>query len=539
LTARIGIDFGTANTVVARWDEARGRGEPVPLDGVDLTRSAGRGVRQRVVPSLVAYSHSGARRWLGAQVAQRPELLNDPDVTVFQSTKSNVTGRAIDIARTVGDRKITARDAATQFLGDVTALAVLAVGADDLEIVATAPVETFDTYRDWLVREVGAGIGAARLRVVDEATAAAVGYSARMSPGDVFCVFDFGAGTLDVSVVRVEEPDTAGAGAGVRAIAKVGLDLGGNHVDALLAEHAAAEARLPHGDPVTYNRVFRRLLLAAEAAKVALTHDEHAGIAATDPATGRQYRTEITRSRFERLLRDKDVLGRVNRALRRALEGAAAKGYPADGFAGVFLVGGTSLIPAVQDLLHLQFEPGLVHLDRPLEAVAAGAAGIAGGRELHDHIQHDYAIRHVEQATGTYEFELLVEAGTAYPTPEPVRSITIKAIHHGQRRMGLAVYELAHATHREAAGADLEIVFDASGGARTVAVSAQQRQERATLWLNEESPTFLEADPPAEAGVDRFRLDFRIDAQKRLTVSAFDIERRTWVLRGHPVVQLA
>ncbi|GAB1510406.1 Hsp70 family protein [Actinophytocola sp. KF-1] len=536
MTARIGIDFGTANTVVARWDDVRGRGEPVPLDGVDTSRPAGTGVTQRVVPSLIAYHHGGQQRWVGAQVVARPELLSDPDVTVFQSTKSNVTGRAIDVARHVGDRKVTAREAATQFLGDVTALAVLTVGAEDLEIVATAPVEAFDTYRDWLVREVGAGIGGTRLRVVDEATAAAVGYSARMSPGDVFCVFDFGAGTLDVSVVRVEDP-AAGAGAGVRAVAKVGLDLGGNHIDALLAEHAAAQARLPHGDPLTHNRVFRRLLHAAETAKVALTNVDETEIAATDPVTGRVYRAEITRPGFERLLRDKDVLGRVNRALRKALEGAAAKGYPADGFAGVFLVGGTSLIPAVQDLVHLQFEPDRVHLDRPLEAVAAGAAGIAGGRELHDHIQHDYAIRHVEARTGAYEYEPIVEAGTPYPTPEPVKSITIKAIHHGQRRLGLAIHELTHATG--GGGADLEIVFDARGGARTVPVTAQQRQERSSLWLNEDSPTFLHADPPAAAGVDRFRLDFRIDAQKRLTVSAFDIERRIWVLDGHPVVQLA
>ena len=536
MTARIGIDFGTANTVVARWDEARGRGEPVPLDGVDLSRAAGSGVTQRVVPSLVAYSHTSQQRWLGAQVTARPELLSDPDVTVFQSTKSNVTGRAIDVARTVGDRKITARAAATQFLGDVTALAVLNVGAEDLEIVATAPVEAFDTYRDWLVREVGAGIGGARLRVVDEATAAAVGYSARMSPGDVFCVVDFGAGTLDVSVVRVEDP-AGTAGAGVRAIAKVGLDLGGNHIDALLAEHTAAEARLPHGDPLTYNRVFRNLLLAAESAKVALTDGVETEIAATDPVTGKAYRAGLDRPRFERLLRDKDVLGRVNRALRKALENAAAKGYPADGFAGVFLVGGTCLIPAVQDLVHLQFEPDRVHLDRPLEAVAAGAAGIAGGRELHDHIQHDYAIRHVAARSGAYEYETLVEAGTPYPTAEPVKSITIKAIHHGQRRLGLAIHELTHATG--GGGADLEIVFDARGGARTVPVTAQQRQERSSLWLNEDSPTFLEADPPAAAGVDRFRLDFHIDAQKRLTVSAFDIERRRWVLDGHPVVQLA
>lgn len=541
MTARIGIDFGTANTVVARWDESRGRGEPVHLDGIDLMRETGGGIRQRVVPSLVAYRHSGRQRWIGAQVCGRPDLLSDPDVAVFQSTKTSVTGRAVDIARTVGDRRITARQAATQFLGDVTALAVLAVGSDDLEIVATAPVETFDTYRDWLVGEVGAGIGTARLRVVDEATAAAVGYSTRMSPGDVFCVLDFGAGTLDVSVVRIEEPATAGAGAGVRAVAKVGLDLGGNHVDGLLAEHAAAQAGVPDLDPIAYNRVFRLLLPAVEAAKVQLGRTEQAEIAVTDPVTGRSYRTEITRSRFEQLLREKDVLGRVNRSLRRALDGAAAKGYPADELAGAFLVGGSCLIPAVQDLVRLQFEPDRVHLDRPLEAVAAGAAGIAGGRELHDHIQHDYAIRHVEQRSGTYGFELVVEAGTTYPTPEPISSITITAIHHGQRRMGLAIYELAHATGAAGGGAaaDLEIVFDAGGGARTVAVSAQQRQERSTLWLNEDSPTFLEAEPPAAAGADRFRLDFRVDAQKRLTVSAFDIERRAWVLDRHPVVRLS
>ena len=75
----------------------------------------------------------------------------------------------------------------------------------------SSPVESFDTYRDWLVREVRDGLPTARLRVVDEATAAAVGYSARLNPGDAFAVIDFGAGTLDISVVRVESPNTAGA----------------------------------------------------------------------------------------------------------------------------------------------------------------------------------------------------------------------------------------------------------------------------------------------------------------------------------------
>jgi molecular chaperone DnaK (HSP70) len=539
MTTRIGIDFGTANTVVARWDEARSVGEPIPLAGIDLNREATPGVLQRVVPSLLAYSHADEkRRWVGAQVLADPELLTRPDVSVFQSTKSAVTGRVADIPRTVGTRKITARAAATQFLRDVTALTTLTVGADDLEIVATAPVEAFDKYRDWLVGEVGDGLGGTRLRVVDEATAAAVGYSGRMSPGDVFCVIDFGAATLDIAVVRVANPDSARKGPAVRTISAAGVDLGGNHVDALLAEHAGAAARLPLGDPIAANRVFRQLLRGAEAAKIALTRAAEATIEAADPATGRVYRTEITRAEFDKLLRDNDVLGRVNRVLRRTLDGAAAKGYPTDSIGAVFLVGGSSLLPAVQDLVRLQFDPSTVHSDRPLEAVAAGAASIAGGYELHDHIQHDYAIRHVSRRSGGYEFEPLVASGTAYPTPEPVKTLTVKAIRDGQRQFGLAIYERAHATFRDA-GADLEIVFDAGGGARAVPVTAQAKQERAMVWLNEDRLTFLEADPPAAAGADRFRLEFRVDAQKRLTVTAFDLHRGIVVLDRQPVVRLA
>lgn len=82
-------------------------------------------------------------------------------------------------------------------------------------------------------------------------------------------------------------------------------------------------------------------------------------------------------------------------------------------------------------------------------------------------------------------------------------------------------------------------MFDAQGGARAVTVTPQSKQEKSRLWLNEDSPTFLEANPPGRVNADRFRLEFRIDAQKRLTVSAFDLERRDWVLQQLPVVRLA
>ena len=59
------------------------------------------------------------------------------------------------------------------------------------------------------------------------------------------------------------------------------------------------------------------------------------------------------------------------------------------------------------------------------------------------------------------------------------------------------------------------------------------------LWLNEDSPMFLVADPPAVAGRDRFRLEFRVDAHKRLTVTAYDLHRQALILDRQPVVRLA
>ncbi|GAA1778521.1 Hsp70 family protein [Luedemannella helvata] len=208
---------------------------------------------------------------------------------------------------------------------------------------------------------------------------------------------------------------------------------------------------------------------------------------ATDPESGTEYAMDLTRDDFDSLLRDKDVTRRVGRALRTALDKAAGSGYVADQIRHVFLVGGTSLIPAVQDVVYMQFPRDRVRIERPLEAVAAGAAGIAGGYELHDHIQHDYAIRHVNRDTGVYEFESLIPAGTPDPTPTPIGTITIRAVRDGQKNLGLAIYERAHATYRDAS-ADLEVMFDANGGARAVTVTSQQQQERSSLWLNEDSP---------------------------------------------------
>ena len=536
MTRRIGIDFGTANTVVAEWDDNLDAGVPLPLGAISMNREGREGVTQLVIPSLLGYRESDSgdlERHVGAEVL----AFQGQGLSIFRNTKSRVSGRVIDAPSIVGSRRITGLQAASDFLTSVMEATLLAVDDPDVEFIVTAPVESFDRYSEWLV-EVMDAVGAGRIRITDEATAAAVGYSARMRPGDLFLVVDFGAGTLDVSFVRVNDTDAKHGTSAVRVISKAGIDLGGSHIDTLIAEHVIRQMRVPLGNEDELASIRGQLVLSAEQAKVRLTRADEATISAVIPESGESLDYLMTRDEFEKLLEEKEVISRLQRAVNRVCDDAALRGFPASELKSVFLVGGTSLIPAVERAIRYRFDPSIVKSDKPLEAVAVGAAAQAGGVELFDHIQHDYAIRHVDDTTGQYEFSTLVKAGTEYPTEEPVATFSIKGIRDGQRQLGLAIFEMAHAVYREASS-DLEIVFDADGAARTMSITPQRRLENSRVWLNESSPTFLEANPPARAGVERFRLDFRVDAQKRLTVSAFDVESRTWVLDRHPVVRLS
>ena len=84
----------------------------------------------------------------------------------------------------------------------------------------------------------------------------------------------------------------------------------------------------------------------------------------------------------------------------------------------------------------------------------------------------------------------------------------------------------------------LELVFDLSGAARVTPVSADEEERRRYFWINEPCPTFLQADPPARQGEARFEVEFGIDGNKRLLVSARDLLTKKMALRDFPVVKL-
>ena len=170
------------------------------------------------------------------------------------------------------------------------------------------------------------------------------------------------------------------------------------------------------------------------------------------------------------------------------------------------------------------------------------AAAFAAGAEVIDFLQHDYAIRHIDPATGGHAWRPIVRRGTVYPTDEPVAKVLIKASHEDQGPLGIALFEVEASAgvepRPETNGTPLELSFDAAGAVLLSAISSEDRASQSRLWLNEHRPTFLSAEPPIVPGEARFEVQFDIDADRRLLITARDLKTGETVLEGQAVVRL-
>jgi molecular chaperone DnaK (HSP70) len=534
MPGRLGIDFGTSNTVLAVWDGAHQEGVPlhIPDYGRQIHyRHAGRPVEQiSVVPSLIHYATDG-RRWLGKQVLSK-DLYDSP--RTFRWMKRYISRRS-PVKTRIDGREVSHLEAGKDFVTAVLTFAAAELKLEDEEIALTVPVEAFEHYENWLTG-VAEGAGMPRYRLLDEPSAAALGYGAMIQPGEVYVIFDFGGGTLDVAVVLIDQNQEQTTGRRCRVLGKAGADLGGATVDQWLFQEVLRQNQRGDADEEV-RRLSRALLVECERAKERLSSEDHAEVHVQDPTTGFALAGRFTRSRLEALFDEQEAYTQMDHTIRRALNAARERGYDENHVKSVLLVGGSSMIPSVQRTVQRIFGRERVLLHRPLDAVARGAAAFVAGIDFDDHIQHDYAIRFVDPKKGDYAYRPIIPRGTSYPTREPVARMTIKASHDGQAQLGIAIFELGEKRQRGPEQA-VELVFDPSGAARVTYVSADEEDRRYFFWINEHSPTFLHAEPPAERGEPRFEVEFDIDCNKRLLITARDLKTKRVTHRDYPVVKL-
>jgi len=525
-------------------NESSGQTETVALPGITVpvvyrASADAPELTVHVVPSLI---HYGAEETLiGAQVLARG-LLDHPDT--FRLMKRAVAGRNTDRRKTPQGHKGYV-DASSDFLLLALRYAGEALPLDSGEVTFTAPVESFEDFEDWL-RETAARAGAGRCRLLDEASASVFGYEGLPGAGEAFMVVDFGGGTLDVSVVRMD-PSSATEKKAVQ-LGRAGENLGGMDVDHWIAD----DFRARHGlDAAALRAMEPMLLRLAEQCKIALSNPDIAEEPLTlvndlGPAPV-VHRTVYARDcdacrdggRGGHPGRDRACLGCLldaggfaavlDATLTRALENARAANGGADvELKRVLVTGGTSLIPALRRFLRARFGDR-VFFDRPFDTVARGACAAV----VIPLLQHDYAIESYNPAHDAYEFQPLLPHGTGYPTPPDTVRLWGRGAYDGQTRVGLRIFEVSRMRRRAAA-----VSLSRPGAA--AADETRVATENVFICLNRDNPTFIEADPPIDTGRDaqRFLCAFQVDGQRRLLVTVTDRLRGVPLLRDHPVVRL-
>ncbi len=414
MPGRLAVDFGTSNTVVALWDETHQQGVPLHIPEFGMLEKQGDETIS-LIPSLIHYAPDN-RTWIGSQVIQRG-LRQSP--RTFRWMKRYISHRSPNKMRIDG-REITPYIAGQDFLSSVLVFAAQETGFRDEEVALSVPVEAFEHYENWLA-SVAESAGMPRFRLIDEPSAAALGYGAHIQPGNVYLLFDFGGGTLHAAVVLIEAEESGQAGQRLasgrrcRVLGKAGRDIGGTTIDQWIFQEVLRQNHRSDGDE-DVRRISTALLVECERVKEKLSFAEQADLSVVNPETGAVMAADFTRAGFEELLDQHDLFTEINQTIRSAINAATERGYDESSIQAVLMVGGSSQIPAVQRTLRQIFGRERVKFNRPLDAVARGAAAFVAGVDFFDHIQHDYAIRYVNPEKGKYDYRTIVQRGTPYPT---------------------------------------------------------------------------------------------------------------------------
>jgi molecular chaperone DnaK len=347
----IGIDLGTTNSCVAVMEG----GEAVVIANAEGARTT---------PSVVAFTKTGER--MVGQVAKRQAITN-PDRTI--SSIKREMGSAYKV--TIDNKSYTPQEISAMILQKLKADAESYIGQPVTEAVITVPAYFTDAQRQ-ATKDAGRIAGLDVKRIINEPTAAALAYGLDKESDQKIMVYDLGGGTFDVSVLEI------GDGV-IEVLATAGNNrLGGDDFDACITKYLVDEFKKAEGIDLSGDKVaMQRLREAAEKAKIELSGVTTSNINLpyiTADATGPKHLdVTLSRAKFNELTHHlvEKTVGPVKQAL-------SDSGLTASDISKVLMVGGSSRIPAVQEMVkQLTGKEGFKGIN-PDECVAIGAA-IQGG----------------------------------------------------------------------------------------------------------------------------------------------------------------
>jgi molecular chaperone DnaK (HSP70) len=522
------IDFGTSNTAIARWNLATGKAELVKIPGMSQQFNS----QPPLIPSLVYVEDAAAGKVIVGQAVRDRGLDMAGDKRFFANFKRGIGTEIQGFLPELDGVKISFEQVGTWFLRELLTSLQSTVG-EVKSLVLTVPVDSFESYRLWLM-EMCQSLTVEQIRILDEPTAAALGYGAADQPS--LLVIDFGGGTLDLSLVQLS---TGALNRGyllkwgqrmlgnsaaqpkntARVIAKVGDNLGGADLDNWLVDYFVATQSLAKSTITT------RL---AERLKIQLSTVTEAKEVYFDDETFETYELNLDRDRFEQILTQQGLLERLDNLLERLLQQAKTSGVTVTEIDAVLLVGGSIQIPLVQQWVRQYFDEVRVKNQLQLEAIAIGALQVAQSIEVQDFLYHSYGVRYWNRRKQGHDWHPIIQRGQPYPMTQ-VEELVLGASTPQQSSIELIIGELSTDT-------TTEVFFDGDRLiTRTVAIPDQLVQP---LNDSDGARSISQLDPPGNPGSDRLKVRFSINTERYLCITVEDLLTQKSLLNNYIVVKL-
>lgn len=515
----IAIDFGTSNTVICTQDPVTL--EPRTLKFPSISRQFETITGQvSTVPSLVFVEGTNQLRY-GEEVRSQRLGFAQPE-RLFQAFKRDLVADYRPPARQIDGQKYTAELVSELFIKQIWQR-LSPMQLQPQRVIFTVPVGAFELYLDWF-RDLSKKLELPAIQLIDESTAAALGYSVQR-PGTTVLVVDFGGGTLDLSLIRTSStasqsvtssstPSLTKIGLrGVKAevLAKSDAYIGGIDIDAWIVEHYLRQIGSSREEVKEIG--WQNLLEIAEQLKIKLSTNNSAKESWFDDENFISHELQLTQDDLTEILEDRQLLEQLRQALDEVLAIALAKGINKTDIEQVLLVGGSCQIPAVQQLVISYFGRQKVKLDKPFEAVAHGALVLGQLVEIEDYLRHGYALRLWEPYAREYSFFPLFEKGVRYPckSSEP---LTLQVAIQGQKEIRLDIGEVADISQAE-------VTYNVQGKMTSTHLNKQAYFR--SLSGSQSQVCVAHLEPPGEAGIDRIEVFFEVNEQRILLATIKDL----------------